>query len=48
MGCDFAFQNAQQDFAQIESIIDYINKNNKANIQLKMSSPSQYVEAIKQ
>ena len=48
MGCDFAFQNAQEEFAQVESIINYINQNNKANIVLKLSTPSMYVEAIKQ
>lgn len=48
MGCDFAFQNAQEEFAQVESIMNYINENNKANIVLKLSTPSMYVEAIKQ
>lgn len=47
MGCDFAYQNAKQEYKQLERIIQYINKNNKANMTLVMSTPSQYIEELK-
>ena len=49
MGTDFAYQNAGQNFKQIEEIIDWINKNkNDTNIEFVMSTPSKYVKAIKE
>ena len=49
MGTDFAYQNAGQNFKQIEEIIDWINKNkNDRNIEFVMSTPSKYVKAIKE
>jgi hypothetical protein len=47
MGDDWSMQNAQIGFKKIESLISYINQHNTANIVLKMSTPSDYVEAVK-
>jgi len=47
MGGDWSMQNAQIGFKKLESFISYINEHNTANIVLKMSTPSDYVEAIK-
>jgi len=46
-GCDFAFQNAAQNYQEMEKVIEYINKNNKANMKLLMSTPGRYVDALK-
>lgn len=49
MGTDFAYQNAGQNFKQIEEIIDWINKNNAdANIEFVMSTPSRYIKAVRE
>lgn len=34
MGCDFTFQNAREEFKQVERIMKYINEHNKANMTL--------------
>ena len=47
MGCDFSFQNARQEFENVETIINYINEHNTANMTLVMSTPSMYVNALK-
>ena len=47
MGCDWSMQNAQIGFKKVESLINYVNQYNTANIVLKMSTPSDYVEAVK-
>ena len=47
MGCDFAYQNARAEFANVERMIDYFNKNNKSNMKFKMSTPGEYIEALK-
>ena len=46
-GCDFSFQNARQEFQNLENIIKFINKNNRFNMTLVMSNPGMYVEALK-
>jgi len=47
MGCDFSFQNARQEFENVETIINYINEHNTANMTLVMSTPSMYTNALK-
>jgi len=47
IGCDFAYQNASAEYRQLELLIDYVNKHNTANITLVMSTPSQWLEAVK-
>jgi len=46
-GCDFTFANAHMDFSQMDSIIDYFNANNNANITVMYSTPGQYLDAMK-
>lgn len=46
-GCDFSFQNAAQNYQEMEKVIGYINKNNKVNMKLLMSTPQRYVDALK-
>ena len=48
MGCDFAYQNAKQEFETLENLIQYINTHNTANIELKISTPGTWVKAVKQ
>jgi hypothetical protein len=48
MGCDFAYQNALTEFDSIQEMMDYINLHNTANIKLVWSTPSDYVNAVKQ
>jgi len=47
MGCDFAWLNAQADYEQMTRIIEYINEHNTANLFLKLSTPSEYVDSVK-
>jgi len=47
-GCDFHFQNAEEGFSQMDKVINYINKNNKANIKLLYSTPSYFISELKQ
>ena len=47
MGCDFAYQNALSEFEDLENLIEYINKHNTANIELKISTPSIFIDALK-
>jgi hypothetical protein len=46
MGCDFAYQNAKQEFENLENMIEYINTHNTANIELKISTPGTWVKAV--
>lgn len=46
-GCDFLFMNANMEYNNMERILDYVNKNNKNNIKFMISTPSEYVEALK-
>ena len=46
-GCDFTFMNAQAEYENLERIIEYVNKNNQYNITLMISTPSDYVAALK-
>ena len=46
MGCDFAYQNAREEFAALQEMVDYINTHNTANINLIFSTPSDYVKAV--
>jgi len=47
MGCDFAYQNAKEEYENLESIISYVNAHNSININLKMSTPGEFVEDLK-
>lgn len=47
MGCDFAYQNAKAEYEALETLIDYINKHNTANMELVISTPGRWVEAVK-
>ena len=47
MGCDFAYQNAKEEFENVERAISYINTHNQANMQLRMSTPSEFIDALK-
>ena len=46
-GCDFTFQNALAEYKNLERVIDYVNSKNTYNITLKMSTPSDYIDALK-
>jgi lysosomal alpha-mannosidase len=46
-GCDFAFQNAAQNYQEMEKVINYVNKHNKFNMKVMMSTPGRYVDALK-
>jgi len=46
-GCDFTFQNSLYEYGMLEKIMNYVNLNNKVNITLRMSTPSEYVDALK-
>jgi hypothetical protein len=48
MGCDFAYQNARNEFSAVSQMVDYINEHNSANIKLVFSTPSDYVKAVEQ
>tara|TARA_B110000285_G_C14512814_1_gene333103 strand:+ start:95 stop:352 length:258 start_codon:yes stop_codon:yes gene_type:complete len=47
MGCDFAYQNAKEEYENVERAISYINTHNQANMQLRMSTPSEFIDALK-
>lgn len=46
-GCDFTYMNALAEFKNIERMMEYVNSKNNYNITLKMSTPSDYIEALK-
>ena len=46
-GGDFAFNDAQKNFEQMDLIIKYFNKHNTANVTVFYSTPGQYFEALK-
>ena len=46
-GCDFSFQNAFLEFGNLERLIGFANKHNKYNITFRISTPSEYVTALK-
>ena len=46
-GCDFSFQNAFLEYSNLERLIDYANANNKYNITFRMSTPSEFITALK-
>jgi hypothetical protein len=46
-GCDFSYMSAQAEYANLGRVVDYVNKNNAYNITLKISTPSDYIEALK-
>jgi len=48
MGCDFAYQNARNEFNAVQQMVDYINEHNSANMKLIFSTPSDYVKAVEQ
>ena len=47
MGCDFAYQNAKEEFENLERTISYVNAHNHANMQFRISTPSEFIEALK-
>lgn len=47
VGCDFSFQNAFLEYNNLEKLIDYANAHNKYNIEFRMSTPSEYLAALK-
>ena len=46
-GCDFSFQNARADYQYLERLMSYASKHNTANMKFVMSTPSDYVDAVK-
>jgi hypothetical protein len=46
-GCDFAFQNARQNFEEMEKVVAYINAHNDVNMTVVASTPQTYVDALK-
>lgn len=46
-GCDFTFANAKMNFNQMDTLIDYFNAHNEANITLLYSTPGEYIDALK-
>jgi lysosomal alpha-mannosidase len=46
-GGDFQYMNAEYGYKQLETMIKYINTNNKHNIKLFMSTPQKYVDEVK-
>lgn len=47
-GCDFAYQNAAQNFEEMEKMIAYFNKHNQVNVTFLMSTPGRYIDALKE
>ncbi len=45
-GCDFAHQNAQRSFKQLDQLINYINSNKTYDMTLHYSFFSDYVKAV--
>lgn len=46
-GCDFTFQNARLNFDQMDRIIKYMNMHNTANMVFRYSTPSEFIQALK-
>jgi len=46
-GCDFAYQNAKADLDSTVKLIEYFNLHNTANIKLQLSTPDDYISAVK-
>jgi len=46
-GCDFAFQNARQNFEEMEKLIKYVNAHNPYKVKLLMSTPNTFSDALK-
>ena len=46
-GCDFTYMNALAEYKNIERMMEYVNSKNNYNITIKMSTPSDYIEALK-
>jgi len=46
-GCDFAYQNAAQNYEEMEKLIDYVNTRNQVNVVFLQSTPGRYVDALK-
>lgn len=47
-GCDFTFANARLNYDQMDKIIKFVNEYNKVNVTLRYSTPSEYLDALKQ
>ena len=45
-GDDFFYSNAKTGFEQMERIIEYVNKHTKANMTVRMSTPSEFIDAM--
>ena len=49
MGCDFAYENAGQNFKKMEALVSYIERNfQNISIKFQFSTPSEYIEEVKQ
>jgi len=46
-GADFAYMNAMLNWEQIDSIVKYVNEQNKVNLTVIQSTPSAFIEALK-
>jgi len=46
-GCDFTYMNALAEYLNVERVMDFVNSKNNYNITLKMSTPSDYISALK-
>lgn len=46
-GCDYAFQNARENFEQMDKIIQFTNRLNNKNITFMYSTPSNYAQELK-
>ncbi|MDP2434461.1 MAG: hypothetical protein Q8P67_01815, partial [archaeon] len=48
MGCDFEYENADEDFKNIEKLMAYINaRSERYRMQLIYSTPTQYLAAVR-
>ena len=45
-GDDFCYSNAKLSFEQLERVVSYVNAHNKANITVRISTPSEFIETL--
>lgn len=45
-GCDFTFANAAMNFENMDKLITYFNKHNKANMTMLYSTPGTYIDSL--
>jgi hypothetical protein len=46
-GCDFSYLSANAEYQNLDRVVDYVNSKNIYNVTLKISTPSDYIEALK-